>query len=784
MIRFADFRIRPKLVALLVITGVIPMMIAVYFSSRLAADALIEKSFDGLLTIQSIRKGNIEDFFHDRLADIGVLADSERVSELVERLNQHKKETDTGEIAYMDVRSQAYSRLVQPFISHFENYVDAYGYSDLYLLDVEHGHVMFSLSSIDTQGTNLTHGRYRNSGLAKAWDKVIATGKAALTDFEPYEPADGKEMAFLAHPIFDGQGQLRGVLVLQLSPDLVTRIVDSRVGMGQTGESYLMGANKQESRYEFRSNMQTMGNGRYVVGFSLSRPLDYWVSAVEDGFAGGHDTFTDSAGVPVLVTYNKVNVPGLDWYLISKINENEVTRPVLVIYQTLLVIGGLLLVLIVIASWFISRTITQPLLQGMHFAQAIAKGELSTSLDLPRKDEMGDLACALNNMAGELQDQAWLKSGKETLDDQLRGDLDSADLASRFITFFSKHMGAQLGALYLASEDMLELQASYAFTDRKGNYNRIRLGEGMVGQAALEKETLVFTKMDESAPAINYGAGEAIPRHFMAIPITADDKLIGAVLLGTADEFTSLHRRFVEQVILNIGILFNAANSRQVIRELLEQAQQHQEELRVANEELEEQTVALRKSEEILQTQQEELRVSNEELEEQAKVLKKSEAALQAQQEELRVTNEELEERTKALEEQKREILTKNEKLLQAQEVVKEKARELEVASKYKSEFLANMSHELRTPLNSILILSQLIAKNKGGNLTEKQIESAKAINSSGSDLLSLINEILDLSKIEAGKVELFIEEIGIDRPVHGSQSDLQGYCQRKRGRL
>lgn len=764
MIRLSDFRIRPKLILLFLLTGIIPLLVVGLLSSKVATDALLKKSFEELSAIQNIRKGQIESFFDSLLANSKVLAESNRIHELVTRLENHKKGTSADQNRPLNINSQEYQQLIAPYIGALKSYTNTYNYYDLFIIDANHGHVLLTVGGEDDLGSNLTHGIYRNGGLAKAWRTVVETGDTALIDFAPYQPSGGIQAMFIAQPIRDQQQNIIGVLAMQVSAELVTNIVDSRQGMGNTGESYLIGI--VNGAYEVRSNLKTIGQGKFIVGYTHDTVLNYWRDANEAGFSGGQGTYVDSADNAVLVTYNKLKLHNLDWMLISKIDEYEVTEPIRNGYRTTGIISSVLLALICFFSWILSRTLTRPLIEDMRFAQAISNGDLSASLNINQKDEFGDLAQALNTMASNLQELDWLKSGKENLDDQLRGEDETNKLAKKFISFVTTHMDAQLGAIYLKNNEVLELQGSYAFTDRKGNFNRVAIGEGMVGQAALENQTIIFSDIKDEAPTINYGAGEMIPQHFMAVPISFEGELIGVMLLGSTQQFTALQKRFIDQNMENVAILFNAAKSRQTINHLLAQAQQQQEELRVTNEELEEQSHALRQSEAELQAQQEELRVTNEELEEQTKVLKRSESELQAQQEELRVTNEELEERTNALEEQKEAIHTKNADLLKAQEIVKQKAHDLEIASKYKSEFLANMSHELRTPLNSILILSQLFANNKDGNLSTKQIESAQAIHSSGSDLLSLINEILDLSKVEAGKIELILENIQINHLI------------------
>ncbi len=378
-------------------------------------------------------------------------------------------------------------------------------------------------------------------------------------------------------------------------------------------------------------------------------------------------------------------------------------------------------------------------------AVKIARGDFSQRL--PQRSEKDILIQSLNKMSEDLEKMdiqnkrdIWLKSSLKEYNDYLKGDQELNTLAHNIIVNLAKISGAQMGVIYVKTEekDELQLTGSYAFKRRKSLNNIVRYGEGIVGQVALEREPIYLTEAPEDYFKIESGLGNSLPGFIQVLPVLYNDQLMGVVELAFIHEPDKVKQEFIEQALEDTGIAIHSAMARTEMQKLLIKTQEQAEEL---------------------MTQQEELRQTNEELEEQTKALRESEQQLQQQQEELRVANEELEERTKMLEEQRDDIKRKNEELKKATEEIERKARELEMASKYKSEFLANMSHELRTPLNSILVLSQILSSNKQGNLTEKQIQAAKTIYSSGNSLLSIINEVLDLSKVESGKIELVIEE-------------------------
>ena len=402
-------------------------------------------------------------------------------------------------------------------------------------------------------------------------------------------------------------------------------------------------------------------------------------------------------------------------------------------------------------------------------AKAVAGGDYSTKPErISEKDELGmaiqDMHEALRKNKEEIERRDWLQRGLARLNDTALGEMNLAALTSRIIAEIATWLDAKVGAFYVLDEEknppLLKLTGSYAYTQRKNLSNTYALGEGLVGQAALEKQQILMRNVPEDYIRVVSGLGESVPRNIYVTPVMYKTDVQGVIEIATLFPMSDDHVEYLRQSVIIIGIVLRMAQAREWesralgnARQLAEELKAQQEVLQNANNELEEQAARLRESELALQVQQGELETSNAEFEEQTARLEESEQKLQSQQRELEMANDGLTLTNELLERQKAEVE-------KARKDIAEKAEEVALASKYKSEFLANMSHELRTPLNSLLLLARSLRDNNDGNLSEEQVQSAEVIFESGSDLLNLINEILDLSKIEAGRMELHPEHI------------------------
>lgn len=395
-------------------------------------------------------------------------------------------------------------------------------------------------------------------------------------------------------------------------------------------------------------------------------------------------------------------------------------------------------------------------------AEAIAQGDYGISIEPRSEDDR--LSHALNKMTATLRqlverqaEDRWLENGVATVSDRLHGEHDHLSLAHNVLEAMVEVLEVRAGAFYLAQDqETLRLLKSHGGDGEIEARSILPRDQGFIGRAIGQGRVLTVNDLPPDYLKVSSALGEAPATSLAVLPVYFANQLRCVIELGGHHPFDSRAELLLQRVAENIGVAVHTTEVRYELAMLLETTQEQAEKLQV---------------------QQEELRQTNQELQEQAKALASSEERLQVQQEELRVSNEELEERSRSLAE-------KNRELDRARRELETKARDLETSGRYKSEFLANMSHELRTPLNSILILSQLLAANKEGNLQPRQLEFANTIHNSGSDLLHLINEVLDLSKIEAGRMEINPDTVELKEMIDSLLGPFQAQAEQNGLRL